>query len=195
VAREAAPAAADVEDAVALLQAELRADQLELGLLRLLERGRAAREDRAAVGHRRVEEQGEELGRQVVVVADRAAIAGDAVAPAVRDELRRRARGRLRHAGGLHRRDREARLGRAIERRRLPLAHDLDRRIEVVDLELARDVGAPDPELERVVEHVRRRPRRTRCEARSLRGRGQLGPVPEANAERTLGERLGQRGA
>ena len=38
------------------------ADQLELRLLRVLERLRAAREHRAAVGHRVVEEQREELG-------------------------------------------------------------------------------------------------------------------------------------
>ena len=48
---EAAPAAAHVEHALALLQVELGADQLELRLLRLLERLGAAREDRTAVGH------------------------------------------------------------------------------------------------------------------------------------------------
>ena len=51
--REASPAAADVEHALAGLQRELGADQLELLLLRLLERRRAAREQRAAVRHRR----------------------------------------------------------------------------------------------------------------------------------------------
>ena len=88
VHREAAPAAADVEHAHARLQPELGADQLELGLLRLLERRRAAREDRARVGHRLAEEQLEERVRDVVVVADRAAVARDAVAAAARAQLR-----------------------------------------------------------------------------------------------------------
>ena len=58
---EAAPAAADVEQALAGLEAELGAHELELGLLGLLERRGPAREDRAAVGHRLVEEEREEL--------------------------------------------------------------------------------------------------------------------------------------
>ena len=58
---EASPAAADVQHALALAQAQLRADELALCLLGLLERLRAAREQRAAVGHRLVEEQREEL--------------------------------------------------------------------------------------------------------------------------------------
>ena len=48
--------------------------------LRLLERRRAARPDRARVGHRLVEEQREELVGEVVVVADRALVAHDASA-------------------------------------------------------------------------------------------------------------------
>ena len=90
--REAAPAAAHVEHALALLERELRADQLELRLLRLLERLRAAREDRAAVGHRVAQEQREEVVRDVVVVAHRARVALEAVAPAARAQLRLRRR-------------------------------------------------------------------------------------------------------
>jgi hypothetical protein len=78
VDRPAAPAAADVEDALARLELQLGADELELGSLRLFERGGAAAEDRAAVGHRLAEEQLEELGWQVVVVAHRATVARDA---------------------------------------------------------------------------------------------------------------------
>ena len=69
----------------------LRADQLELRLLGLLERRRAAREDRAAVGHRLVEEEREELVGDVVVVADRAGVALLAVAAAARAQLGLRA--------------------------------------------------------------------------------------------------------
>ena len=58
---EAAPAAAHVQDPVARPQLELRAHHLQLGALRLLQRAGAAREDRAAVGHRVVQEQREEL--------------------------------------------------------------------------------------------------------------------------------------
>ena len=85
--REAAPAAADVEHALALLQRELAADQRELGLLGLLERRRAALEVGAAVGHRRVEEQREELVARVVVVADRAAVAAERVPLAGQPQL------------------------------------------------------------------------------------------------------------
>ena len=75
VDRERAPAAADVEDALTRRQRELRANELELRLLRLLERLRATREDRARVGHRAIEEQLEELVRDVVMVAYRAGVA------------------------------------------------------------------------------------------------------------------------
>jgi hypothetical protein len=47
---KAAPAAADVEHPFAGTQGELRAGELELRLLGLLERACPAREDRAAVG-------------------------------------------------------------------------------------------------------------------------------------------------
>ncbi len=91
---EAPPPAADVEHALALLQGELGADQLELGLLRLLERGRPTREVRAAIRHRHVQEQCEELVADVVVVAYGAPVAGEGVALAAQPQLRaRRARG------------------------------------------------------------------------------------------------------
>jgi hypothetical protein len=89
VDREAAPAAAHVEHAHAAAQAELLADELELRLLGGLERVGAAREERAAVGHGGVEEEREELVRDVVVVANRAGVPRQAVAPPARPELRR----------------------------------------------------------------------------------------------------------
>ena len=66
----------DVEQALPCLQAQLRGHELAFGLLRLLQRLCAAREHRAAVGHRRIEEQGEELVRQVVMRSDVAPRAG-----------------------------------------------------------------------------------------------------------------------
>ena len=93
VDREAAPAAADVQQAHARLQGELARDQIELRELSVLERLRALRVDRAAVGHRLVEEQPEELVADVVVVADRGRVALRAVALAAQDQLEARALG------------------------------------------------------------------------------------------------------
>ena len=87
---EAAPAAADVEHALALLKAELGGHEVELGELRFLEGLGAAREERAAVGHRVVEEEREELVADVVVVADGVGVAGDAVPLAVEAQLEAR---------------------------------------------------------------------------------------------------------
>ena len=71
---EAAPAAADVQHSHRpASDPSLRGDQIEFCPLSILERLRAPREDRAAVGHRLVEEEREELVADVVVVADRAA--------------------------------------------------------------------------------------------------------------------------
>jgi hypothetical protein len=89
VDREAAPAAADVEHALAGLPARASARSVELGPLRLGERLRAAREQRAAVGHRLVQEQREELVADVVVVADRLGVALRAVALAGEQQLGR----------------------------------------------------------------------------------------------------------
>jgi hypothetical protein len=70
VADEAAPAAADVEKALAGLQAQLAADHVELGGLRVLQRGAPAREVSAGIDHLGVEEEGVEGIRQVVVELD-----------------------------------------------------------------------------------------------------------------------------
>ncbi len=87
VNREAPPAATDVEYALARLERELLADQVELCPLGLLERLRTTLEVGAAVGHRRVEEQREELVAGVVVVADSASVAPDRVALAAQAQL------------------------------------------------------------------------------------------------------------
>ena len=64
------PAAADVEQRHAGLEAELAKGEVDLGELRLLERHVVALEVRAAVGLRRVEEQPEEVVGQVVMRLD-----------------------------------------------------------------------------------------------------------------------------
>ena len=100
VDHERAPAAADVEHALALFQLELLADEVELRELRLLKRLRPAREDRAAVGHRLVEKQFEELVGDVVVVAHRPGVAFLAVAAPLQPQLPLgRARGERQSAG------------------------------------------------------------------------------------------------
>ena len=87
-------------------RSELARDELELGALGLLERLRAAREDRAAVGHRLVQEQREEVVADVVVVANRRGVALDAVQSRREDQLEARpARNAARRRG---RRDRQA---------------------------------------------------------------------------------------
>src|SRR5918992_2619914 len=79
VDREASPAAAYVEYPLPRLQLELLADDLQLRLLRLLQSRCAVREECAAVRHTRIEEQREELRRQVVVVTHRPGVPPDAV--------------------------------------------------------------------------------------------------------------------
>ena len=188
---EAAPAAAHVEHALALLQVQLGADQLELRLLRLLERLGAAREDRAAVGHRLAEEQREELVGHVVVVAHRARVALRRVAAAAQAQLRprdvRRAPNAERAGGG----EGEPCLLPPLERRRLPLGQRLEHRVEIVHVERARDVGAAEPELARRQQRVGQRVRRAHLEGGPAAvGRRQCGAVPEPHRERALGQRV-----
>ena len=65
-----APAAADVEQRHARLEAQLAQRQVDLGELRFFQRHVVALEVGAAVGLRRVEEQPEEVVGQVVVRLD-----------------------------------------------------------------------------------------------------------------------------
>src|SRR4051812_9298112 len=196
---EAPPAAADVEDALAALEPELGADELELGLLGLLERRRAAREDRAGVGARRAEEQLEELVGDVVVVAHRAAVALDAVAAAAGAQLGgRRARDAAPRAGA-QRGQRDLRLHARVDRRRLPVVEQLQRLVDVVDVEVADHVGAAEAELAGCAQQVAERARGADAERRAgavavavRRGR-QRRAVPEVEFEGALGERAGER--
>ena len=185
--REAAPAAADVEHPVALLQRQLAGDRLQLLFLRRLQRLRTLGEEGAAVGHRLVEEEGEEVVGDVVVVANGAGVALLAVAAAAEDELGGGAAGRALDAGGAHRAERQSRHVAAIERRRLPGVEQLDHRVHVVDLDLAADVGAAEAELARRAQGVCGGSRRADEEGRAVAvGGRQLGSVPELDRERAL---------
>jgi hypothetical protein len=120
---KAAPATTDIEQALARLERELLAHQVELCPLGLLERLRTALEVSTAVGHRRVEEQRKELVAGVVVVADGAAVAADRVTLAAQTQL---GRGRLRELDEAARADqRDTELGHLHGRQR--------RRLERVD--------------------------------------------------------------
>src|SRR5271168_2183909 len=87
VDREATPAATDVQHPHSGFQFELAGNQLELRARGLLERLRPPGEDRAAVGHRLVQEEGEEVVADVVVVAHGGRVAIDAVEAAAKDQL------------------------------------------------------------------------------------------------------------
>jgi hypothetical protein len=190
--RERAPAAADVEQPLARLQAELRADELELGLLRLLERLRAARPDGARVRHRLAEEEREEVVRDVVVVRDGAPVARDRVALALRPQLDR---GRLRELlerPGAHGGGGQAALGARVDRGRAVAVEQRQHLVDVVDVELTGDVGAAEPELAGGAQHVPERDRRADGEHRAVARRGrQFGAVPQRHAERALRQCLG----
>ena len=147
------------------VQLELLRDQVELGALRLLERLRAAREQRTAVGHRLVEEQREELVADVVVVADRLRVALRAVALAGQQQL---GRGPARNPGR-ERRERERG-------------------------EQARPVARPDraaapsrrrPGTPRRCRRSRATPRRRRDRARAARVRAARARSPTRGARRT----------
>jgi hypothetical protein len=191
VDRERAPAAADVEEPLARLEPELLADQLTLVVLRLLEGRRPAREDRAAVGHHRVEEQREELVAGVVVVSDSAAVASEAVEAPALAQLDRRHPWWWRDPGGAGDCRGEPECVRRPDLWRLPIDDESNGRVELgdLDIEIAADVGAPEAELARTAQEVCDGAGRAQHERRALRlGRGDLGPVPEADPERALGE-------
>jgi hypothetical protein len=195
--REAAPAATDVEHPLARLDRQLAGDGVELHHLRLLERLRVALgEVRAAVGHRLVEEEPEELVGDVVVVADGAGVALLAVAAAGRDELGGGARRRHRQSGGADRGEGQGALVGAVQRGRLPAVEQGDRGVDVIDLQLPGDVGAAEPELARGAERVGGGAGRADGEGRALAGGGgKARSVPELDRERAVGKARGELAA
>ena len=123
------------------------------------------------------------------MVAHGAGVALAAVALAARAQLgARRARGRA-QAAGAGRRERQPGAGGAVERRRLPGVEQVEHGVHVVDVDLARDVGAAEAELARGAQGVREGGGGTDAEARPATvGRGQLGAVPELDREGAVGE-------
>ena len=193
--REATPTAADVEHALPRGERELLANELELGPLRLPERLRPPGPNRARVGHRLAEHQLEELVGYVVVVPDRALVTGAAVPPAARPELRPGGAWQRPQSARAHGRCDKSRLQAWIERCDLVAVEQLERRIHIVDLDLAGNVGAAEPELPRGSEHVREGAGRAHAEGRPAGavGRRQAAAVPQRDRERALGKRLCER--
>src|SRR3954452_16015389 len=195
VDRDGPPAAADVEHAVALLERELGAHEVALGELRVLQRRGAAREDPARVGHRLVEEEREVLVGKVVVVRDRALVAQDRVALALRPQLHLGHLRDLAQRAGLDRGERDVLLGPRVDRRRRPARDQRQRLVDVVDVDATAHVCAPEAELARRAQDVAEGFRRRQAECRSavaVRGFKRR-PVPQLEPERTLGERCLQR--
>ena len=199
VQREASPPAADVEHALALAEPELGADHLQLRLLRLLECLCAAREDRAAVGHRLVQEQSEVLVPHVVVVPHRAGVALGTVPAAAWPQLGCRDRWRTGQAAGPDGRERQPGAGRPVHFGRFPVVEQVQGRVQVVWLEQPGGVGTADAELARRPQQMGDRARRAHREsgAGAVCGR-KSAPVPEIDGKRARGQRffqlLAQRG-
>ena len=148
--REAAPATADVEHAVARLQGELCADHLELACLLLggLEGLGAAREDRAAVGHRVIEKEREVLVGDVVVVPYGARVSLAAVAASAGAQLAALGRrGRRPVSAARTAPKSSARLSARSRLGGFEALEQLDHGVHVVDLDISADVGAAEPEL------------------------------------------------
>src|SRR5512143_181349 len=81
---ERAPAASDIEESLAGMEPQLSADEIELRLLRLVERHRLRLEVRARVHHALVEPYLIEVVADVVMVLDGRAIALWLVSPSLR---------------------------------------------------------------------------------------------------------------
>ncbi len=189
VDREAPPTAPDVEHPHSGLERQLATDQLQLRALGVLERLDPFLEQRAAVGHRLIQEQGEELVRDVVVVAHRLGVAALRVQAAARLELgrggRRQARQAVRPQDGRP----EAEACPDSQGRRAPAAEQGDDAVQVVDVDLAAHVGASQAELPGRPEQVPERPRRVDRQGRAGAGRGNARPIPELDRDRAVGER------
>ena len=88
------------------------------------------------------------------MVGDRALVAQDRVPAALGTELHRRDPRDVSQRAGLHRGQGDPRLGAVVQRWWGPLSDDGQRLVDVVDVDAARHVGAPDAELARRAQDV-----------------------------------------
>ena len=159
VDQQRAPAAADVEQPLAGLEAQLGADQLELALLRGFQRLAGVGEVRARVDHARAEEKPVEVVRDVVVVLDRGLVARERVQPALALGLDR-GHGQAPEHARPGEPDGGGEQGRAVaggELDAVEVAAQADDRLQVgvaLDVERTGHPGAREPDLVRGVEQV-----------------------------------------
>ena len=193
VQHQAAPSASDIQQPLVSAQAQLAADEVELGPLRGVQVDVLVLEVRAGVRHGAIEKQCVELGRQVVVVPDRRRVARAGMAQAAQVRLRvargAAARARAERDGSCH----HARpAGRDAPRR--CARHALEEGLERIDLELAGHVRAAERSLRKTAdEHVEGMPRPQR--ERECRRRAALDHVarPERDVEAIGPQQPGQR--
>ena len=126
------------------------------------------------------------------MVADGAGVALFAVAAAARAQLGGGARRRQGQAGGAHRAEQQRPLVGAVERGRLPAVEQRDHRVDVVDLELAADVGAAEAELARGAQHVGGGARRADAEGGPVAAWSREASMPSQNS--TVKGRSGSAG-
>ena len=130
---EAAPAAADLEDVVPRAQEGLLGQAAELVALRLREGLRLLREQRRGVGHGFVEEEGEEVVGEVVVVTDVPA----AAAPGVGAKAMQPVVPQVQDLGE----------GRVEGKVKAVPEHELDELRQVLGAPVALHVGLPRPQV------------------------------------------------
>jgi hypothetical protein len=198
---ERAPAASDVEESLARMEAQLPADEIELGLLRLVERHRGRREVGARVHHSVIEPQPVEVVADVVVILNRCAIALRLVRPPRRCDLALGAT--MSHVGRgpvvLGKGEKLAHHGREDERRpKLAVdgVGDRDRCREfALDVDVARQVRLDDRQLARRQQHAAKRARAREGNRESSIGQTSRldAAVPIANVEAALRRRAEQR--
>ncbi len=202
VADHAAPAAADVEQPVALLQPQLVEDQPVLVLLGLFQGPVGITVDRAGVGHRRAEHVLVELVGDVVVVVDGLGVASLGVAQALqrdpapaRQRLLRRRRDRLEPFPAERARDGDQRQRRRpMELHGLHGLQDVVRiaRVHPLGRHVAGDIGAGHAEIARRRRQIVDAARVLDVEGvgRVLRPRRAAVVGPQADRDLTVDERL-----
>ena len=190
--REAAPAAADVEHPVALLQRQLAGDRLQLLFLGLLQglapRARRSRSCRSSTRRGRARRTRWRRRSGGAPPRRRAPCCGGV--PLGRSSAAGRRRRPLSPAARTAPSSRRALVG-ALQRGRLPAVEQLDHGVHVVDLDLAADVGAAEAELSGRPQRVGGGPGRAHVEGRSVAVASPAAGVPSQNS--TVNGRSGMR--
>ena len=186
--REAAPAAADVEDPVALAAGPAcgRRSRASPPAPPRASRRRARRSRSCRSSSRRGRARRTRWRRRSGGGPRARRAPWQWRRPLGRSSAAGRRGGRVRPVGA-HGAEQQRALVGAVEGGRLPAVEQGDHRVHVVDLDLAADVGAAEAELARRPQDVGGGPRRADVEGRAGAVGGlQPGPVPELDRERPL---------